>query len=151
MKIYIGADHGGYELKEELKKYLREMGYEIEDMGAQELNPEDDYPDYVFPTAESVVRNSGSMGIVIGRSGNGEAIAANKVKGIRAALCWSEEIAKKAREHNDANILSLGADYIDLETAKRIVKTFLETSFSGEEKHKRRIEKIKNYESGIMN
>lgn len=151
MKIYIGSDHGGYQLKEELKKYLSEQGYEIEDLGAHELDPDDDYPDYVFPTAESVARNSGSMGIVIGRSGNGEVIAANKVKGIRAALCWNEEVAKKAREHNDTNVLSLGADYIDSETARKIVKTFLETSFSGEERHKRRIEKIKNYESGIMN
>lgn len=147
MKVYIGVDHGGYQLKEELKKYLSELGYAVEDVGAHELNPEDDYPDYVFPTAESVARNSGSMGIVIGRSGNGEAIAANKVKGIRAALCWNEEVAKKAREHNDANVLSLGADYISLDEAKNIVKTFLETPFSEEERHKRRIEKISEYET----
>lgn len=147
MRIYIGADHGGYKLKEELKKYLGEIGHEVEDMGAHELDPEDDYPDFVFPVAEKVAQNPGAFGIVIGRSGNGEAIAANKVKGIRAALCWSEEIAKKAREHNDANILSLGADYIDTEKAKIIVKTFLETSFSEEERHKRRIEKISKYEA----
>lgn len=151
MRVYIGADHGGYQLKEELKKYLSELGYEVEDIGAHGLNPEDDYPDFVFPVAEKVAQNPGAFGIVIGRSGNGEAIAANKVKGVRAALCWNEEVAKKAREHNDANVLSLGADYIDTEKAKIIVKTFLETSFSGGERHKRRIEKIKNYESGIMN
>lgn len=144
MKVYIGSDHGGYQLKEELKRYLKELGYEIEDLGAHELNPEDDYPDFVFPTAESVARNPGSMGIVIGRSGNGEAVAANKVRGIRAALCWNEEVAKKAREHNDANILSLGADYITTDNAKKIAKAFLETPFSGEERHKRRIEKIGN-------
>lgn len=147
MKVYIGADHGGYQLKEGLKKYLSELGYAVEDMGAHELNPEDDYPDYVFPTAESVARNPGSMGIVIGRSGNGEAIAANKVKGIRAALCWNEEVAKKAREHNNANVLSLGADYIDTDMAKNIVKTFLEAAFSEEEKHKRRVGKISGYEA----
>lgn len=147
MKVYIGADHGGYKLKEELKKYLGEMGYEVEDMGVYTPDPEDDYPDFVFPTGERVAQNPGSMGIVIGRSGNGEAIAANKVRGIRAALCWNEEVAKKAREHNDANVLSLGADYIDSETAKGIVKTFLETPFSGEERHKRRIERISSYEA----
>ncbi len=147
MDVYIGSDHGGYQLKEELKKYLIELGYEPKDMGAANHDPDDDYPDYVFTTAESVAQNPGSIGIVIGRSGNGEAIAANKVKGIRAALCWSEEVAKKAREHNDANILSLGADYFDTKTAKRIVKTFLETPFSEEERHKRRIDKIEKYQS----
>lgn len=147
MKVYIASDHGGYHLKDELRRYLSELGHAVEDMGAHEMNPEDDYPDFVFPTGERVAQNPGSMGIVIGRSGNGEAIAANKVKGIRAALCWNEEVAKKAREHNDANVLSLGADYIDQETAKSIVKTFLETPFSGEERHKRRIEKISSYET----
>lgn len=151
MKIYIGSDHGGFQLKEGLKGYLKELGYEIEDMGAHNLDPEDDYPDFVFPVAEKVAQNPGAFGIVIGRSGNGEAIAANKIKGIRAALCWNEEVAKKAREHNDVNILSLGADYITTDNAKKIAKVFLETPFSGEERHKRRIEKIKNYESGIMN
>lgn len=142
MKVFIGADHGGYGLKEELKRYLKDLGYEVTDLGAHELNNEDDYPDFIFPTVKRVAQNPGSMGIVIGRSGNGEAIAANKVKGVRAALCWNEEVAKKAREHNDANVLSLGADYLDPENAKRIVKTFLETPFSQEERHKRRIEKI---------
>lgn len=142
MKIFIGADHGGYGLKEELKEYLEGLGYEVKDLGAHELNNEDDYPDFVFPVAEMVGKEAQSKGVVIGRSGNGEAIAANKVKGIRAALCWNEEIAQKAREHNDANVLSLGADYLDPESAKRIVTTFLETPFSEEERHKRRIQKI---------
>lgn len=146
MKIFIGSDHGGYELKEELKGFLEELGYEVEDMGAHTLDPDDDYPDFIFPTAEKVAQNPGNMGIVIGRSGNGEAMAANKVKGIRAALCWNEEIARKAREHNDANVLSLGADFVSVEKAKKIVKTFLETPFSGEERHKRRLQKIANYE-----
>lgn len=145
MKIYIGSDHGGYQLKEELKGYLKELGYEVEDMGAHTLDPNDDYPDFVFPAAEAVAKNPGSVGIVIGRSGNGEVMAANKVKGIRAALCWNEEVARLARKDNDANVLSLGADFVSVGEAKKIVKTFLETPFSEEERHKRRIEKINNY------
>ncbi|MEK7182913.1 MAG: RpiB/LacA/LacB family sugar-phosphate isomerase [Patescibacteria group bacterium] len=150
MKIYIGSDHGGYQLKEELKKYLSELGYETEDMGGHELNPEDDYPDFIFPVAENVAlrvaQGEHAMGIVIGRSGNGEVIAANKVKGIRAALCTTKAMARHAREHNDANILSLGADVIDAKGVKEIVKVFLETPFSNEERHKRRLQKIDDYE-----
>ncbi|MAG60059.1 ribose-5-phosphate isomerase [Candidatus Woesebacteria bacterium] len=142
MKIFIGADHGGYQLKEELKGYLKELGHDVQDIGADKLDPDDDYPDFVLPVAGNVSRDQESRGIVIGRSGNGEVIAANKVKGIRAALCWSEKVAKKAREHNDANVLSLGADFISASDAKKIVKAFLETSFSGEERHKRRLQKI---------
>lgn len=147
MKIYIGADHGGFELKENLKLYIQNLGYEIEDLGALTLDLEDDYPDFVMPVAKKVVSDGDSVGIVIGRSGNGEAIAANKVKGIRAAVCINSEMAKKAREHNDANILSLGADYIKQEGAQEIVEAFIETDFSQEERHKRRIEKISEYES----
>ncbi len=140
--IYIGADHGGFELKEILKSYIAELGNEIEDMGANSLNPGDDYPDFIIPVAQKVAENPGSLGIVIGRSGNGEAIVANKVKGIRAALCLNEEMAKKAKEHNNANVLSLGADYISAEQAKSIVKVFLETPFSNDERHIRRLKKI---------
>lgn len=147
MKVYIASDHGGYELKEALERYLVELGHEVEDMGAHGLDPDDDYPDFVIPAAEGVARNPGSVGIVLGRSGNGEQIAANKVKGVRATLCLNPEMARKAREHNDANILSLGADYVDMETAKEIVALFLETPFSGEERHKRRIRKITAYEA----
>lgn len=147
MKIFIGSDHAGFNLKEELKRYMLEHGYNVEDMGANKIDPEDDYPDYVVPVAQNVAQNPGSMGIVIGRSGNGEAIMANKVKGIRAALCTNEEMAYKAKADNDANILSLGADFLDLETAKRIVKVFLETPFSNEERHVRRVKKIEYYES----
>ena len=146
MKIYIAADHGGYELKKEITNYLQGKGYVIEDMGNKEHDPQDDYPDFIFPLAEKLAKEMGATGIVIVRSGNGEAIAANKVKGIRAAVCLNIQMAKKAREHNDANTLSLGADYIDLDTAKKIVDTFLETFFSKEEKHKRRINKITSYE-----
>lgn len=147
MKVYIASDHGGYELKEELKKYLGDLGFVIEDMGAYKLDPADDYTDFVFPVSERVAQNPDSFGIVIGRSGAGEVIAANKIKGIRASFCQNEEMARLAREKNNANVLSLGADFIDIETAKRIVKTFLETPFSGEERHKRRIGKILEYET----
>lgn len=147
MKTYIAADHGGYELKKELMKYLEEKGYVIEDMGNKEHDPQDDYPDFVFPLAEKVAKEMGATGIILGRSGNGEAIAANKVKGIRAVVCINVKMAKKAREHNDANILSLGADYVDVDTAKKIVDAFLETFSSKEEKYKRRVNKITSYES----
>ncbi len=147
MNIYIASDHGGYELKKELVNYLQEKGYTIEDVGNKKEDPQDDYPDFILPLAEKVAKEMGATGIILGRSGNGEAIAANKVKGIRAAVCLNVKMAKMAREHNDANILSLGADYIDLKTAKVIVDTFLETFFSKEEKHKRRVNKITSYES----
>ena len=151
MKVYIGADHGGYLLKEELKKYLMEKGYEVDDLGAHQLDPQDDYPDFVIPVAESVAlrqaQGDHSFGIVIGRSGNGEAIVANKVKGMRATLCLNESLARMAREHNDANILALGADFIDTETARKVVETFLTTPFSEAEHHKRRLQKISDYET----
>ncbi|TSC88706.1 MAG: ribose 5-phosphate isomerase [Microgenomates group bacterium Gr01-1014_5] len=146
MKVYIGADHGGYALKESLKEHLSEFGTQVEDLGAHSLEPEDDYPDFVIPVAQRVASEQDAFGIVIGRSGNGEAIAANKIKRVRAAICMNVEMAKKAREHNDANVLSLGADYISLDEAKEMVKVFLETDFSGEERHKRRLEKISRLE-----
>jgi|SRR3989344_4020334 len=146
MKVYFGTDHGGYELKEELKRYVVSLGYEVVDKGALTLDPEDDYPDFVIPAAEAVASDSGSLGIVLGRSGNGEQIAANKIKGIRAALCVNTTMAQKAREHNHANVLSIGADYTDPEEVKKIVKTFLETPYSDEERHQRRIDKIMNYD-----
>lgn len=144
--IYIGADHGGYVRKEELKFYLGNAGYELEDCGAYDEIQDDDYPDFVIPVAKKVAQNPDSRGIVIGRSGNGEAIVANKIKGVRAALCTNVEMAKKAREHNDANVLSLGADYTDHDRAREIAMAFLETPFSQEERHKRRLEKIAQIE-----
>lgn len=146
MKIYIGADHGGYKLKEELKPYLVELGYEVEDLGAHSLVGDDDYPDFVIPVAERVAAEPGTVGVVVGRSGNGEAIAANKVRAVRAAVCLNPEMARKSREHNGANVLSLGADYMNSIDAKEVVKVFLETPFSGEERHTRRIRKITEYE-----
>lgn len=147
--IYLGADHGGYSLKEDLKIWLAENNIPVEDLGADSFNPEDDYPDFIIPVAKKVALNEDNLGLVIGRSGNGEAIAANKVRGIRAAVCLNEEMARKAKEHNNANILSLGADYISVNEAKQILKVFIETSFSGDERHKRRIEKIKKIEETI--
>lgn len=145
--IYLGTDHGGYKLKEELKAFLTENKIEFEDLGAYALDPEDDYPDFIIPVAQKVAEDPQALGIVIGRSGNGEAIAANKVKGIRAALCLNEEMAKKAKQHNNANVLALGADYTSVDEVKKIVRLFIETPFSNEERHLRRIEKIKNIES----
>lgn len=140
--IYLGTDHGGFQLKEEIKNWLIEENIEIQDLGAHTLDPEDDYPDFIIPVAKKVAQDPQSLGIIIGRSGNGEAIAANKVKGVRAALCLNEEMARKAKEHNNANVISLGADYINTDEAKKIVKVFIETSFSNEERHVRRLKKI---------
>lgn len=147
MVVYLGSDHGGFELKEQLKGWLAENSYTVDDLGAYSLNPQDDYPDFIVPVAEKVSASPGNMGIILGRSGNGEAIAANKIDGVRAAVCTDEEMARKARIDNDANILSLGADFIDFDTAKRIVKTFLETPFSNGERHIRRLEKITEEEA----
>lgn len=146
MKIYLAADHGGYKLKEELKPYLKELGYKVEDIGNHALDPNDDYPNFVIPLAQKLAQNPQAFGIIIGRSGNGESIAANKVKGVRAVLATNEEMAKKARSHNNANILSLGADFMEVETAKKVVMTFLKTPFSQEERHIRRLEKISEFE-----
>ncbi|MCH7951535.1 RpiB/LacA/LacB family sugar-phosphate isomerase [Patescibacteria group bacterium] len=148
MKVYLGSDHGGYELKERIKSWLQEWGYAFEDMGATRFDPSDDYPDFIIPVARRVSSEKGSLGVVLGRSGSGEAIAANKVRGVRAAVCLNEEMAKKAREKNNANVLSLGGDLVDEAVAKRIVKVFLETPFSEEERHKRRLGKIDEVERG---
>lgn len=147
MRIYIASDHAGYEMKKALYEYLREEGHEVEDIGNKEHDPNDDYPDFTFPLAEKVVQNESSVGIILGLTGNGEAIAANKVRGARAAVCLNEEMARKARDHNHANILSLGSDFLDIVTAKKIVDAFLRTSFSKEERHIRRVKKISSYES----
>lgn len=145
--IYIGADHGGFKLKEELKAWLISSGQAVEDLGSHSFEVEDDYPDFIIPVGQKVTTNPGSLGIILGRSGNGEAIAANKVKGVRAVVCLTEEMAKKAKEHNNANILSIGADYIDPDQVKAIVETFLKTPFSNEERHLRRLQKIADFEN----
>ena len=150
MKIFIGSDHAGYELKEKIKEHLKKSGFAYEDLGPNAINPLDDYPDFVIPVAKKVAENLiENKGIVVGGSGQGEAIAANKVKGIRAAVYYggSLEIIKLSRTHNDTNILSLGARFLSENEAKDAVEVWLKTQFSTEPRHKRRIEKIKKYEN----
>ncbi|PIN90138.1 ribose-5-phosphate isomerase [Candidatus Pacearchaeota archaeon CG10_big_fil_rev_8_21_14_0_10_32_14] len=149
MKIFIASDHAGYELKEKLKEHL-EKRFFVEDIGPFEYDQKDDYPDFVIPCAEAVAKDvkRGSVGIVIGKSGQGEAMASNKVKGIRAVVYYggTKEIIKLSKEHNDANILSLGAGFISTRKAKNVVDLWIRTRFSELEWHKRRIGKIKKYE-----
>lgn len=146
MKIYIGTDHAGFELKEQLKVLLSDLGCEVEDKGAFTFDPTDDYPDFVRPVAEAVAQDEGSFGIVFGKSGEGEAMATDKVEGIRTAVYYggSLDIPRLAREHNNANVLSLGAGFLTEDEAKQAVKIFIETPFSGEERHQRRVEKIED-------
>ncbi len=147
MRVYLGSDHAGFELKNHLVGWLAQQGHQVVDCGPASYDPEDDYPPYVLRAAEAVAREAGSMGIVIGGSGNGEAMAANKVKGVRAALAWSEETASLAREHNDANVISIGARMHGIEQATRFVQVFLTTAFSGGERHSRRIGMLTRYET----
>ncbi len=147
MKLYIGSDHAGYEMKKVLVSHLELMGHEVVDKGPDHLDPTDDYPDFVALVAQGVAEEgSHAKGIVIGGTGTGEAIEANRLFGVRAAVFYGgpEEIIKLAREHNDANILSLGVRFIAEEEAKRAVDLFLSTKFSGDERHKRRILKLDN-------
>ena len=146
MKIFAASDHAGFELKQKLISFFQEKGYDVEDCGAFELNPTDDYPDFVAIAAKKVAQTPGSFGIVLGKSGAGECIVANKIKGIRAFLGVSEQNVRLAREHNDANVLSLGSEIVDENTVKRLVGLFLTTPFSNEPRHKRRIDKIKAIE-----
>lgn len=144
MKIYIGSDHAGYELKETLKKFIVELGHEIEGKGDFKYDEDDDYPDFIFPVARAVASDpEHSRGVVIGGSGQGEAMVANRVKGVRAVVYYGgpEEIIKLSREHNDANILSLGARFISEEEAKKAVELWLKTPFAGG-RHQDRIEKM---------
>lgn len=146
MKVYLAADHAGFELKDKVKKFLMENGYAVEDCGAFQFDKDDDYPDFIGKAAVAVAKDSSAKGIVFGKSGAGEAIVANKIKGIRAFLGINEENVKLAREHNDANVLSLGSAFVSEEKAYELAKFFLETLFSNEERHRRRIEKIKGIE-----
>jgi len=148
MKIYLAADHAGFDLKEVIKTYLQEQGREVEDMGAFALNEQDDYPDFILPAANKVVENlQENLGIFFGASGQGEAIAANKVKGIRAAVYYggSLDLVRKSRSHNNANVLSLGARFLTSEEAIDAVEMWLRTEFEGG-RHERRVEKIKKAE-----
>jgi ribose 5-phosphate isomerase B len=145
MKIAIGSDHAGFTYKEKIKELLGQMGHEVRDFGTYSEDPVD-YPLYIRPAAEAVSRGECERGIVLGGSGNGEAIAANKIKGIRCTLCWNRETALLAREHNDANVLSLGARMISLEEALDITRIWLDAPFQGG-RHLRRIKQIEEMES----
>ena len=140
MKIAIASDHAGFDYKEQIKPLLQKLGHEVRDFGTNSNEPVD-YPLFIRPAAEAVARGECERGIVLGGSGNGEAIVANKVKGIRCALCWNVESARLSRQHNDANALSLGQRLIALETALEIVKIWLATPFEGG-RHERRIRLI---------
>ena len=146
VRVYLGSDHAGFELKASLVAWLREAGHEPVDCGPASYVPDDDYPVYVMRAAQGVVDDPGSLGIVIGGSGNGEQIAANKIPGIRAALAWTTETAQLARQHNDANVLSLGARMYSLDEAMEFAKVFVQTPFSQEPRHARRLAMIADYE-----
>lgn len=147
MMIYIGSDHAGFELKEKLIPLLKEWGHEVEDKGTFEMNPTDDYPDFVRPVAEEISKNPEARGIVLGGSGQGEAICANRFKNVRAFTYYAPsrggvDIIKDSRDHNNSNIISLGARFLSEEEVKSAVKLWLETPFSGDERHVRRIQKL---------
>lgn len=149
MKIYVAADHAGFELKETLAKYVKELGFDVEDCGAYTYDPEDDYPDYIKKAAAAVSDNpQGSLGIVLGKTGEGEAIVANKYPHVRAVVYYgdNEKIVTLSREHNDANVLSLGAGFLTEQQAKSAVKHWLLAHYSLHDRHKRRIEKIARLE-----
>lgn len=146
MKIHIGSDHAGLEFKNRIVSHLEAKGHTVVDHGPHQFDPLDDYPVFCIPAAEAVAKEPGSFGIVLGGSGNGEQMAANKVKGVRAALVWSIETAKLAREHNDANVISIGGRMHDEAFCLQLVDTFLATPFSGDERHVRRIGLLSKYE-----
>jgi len=160
MKLYIGADHTGYELKEKLKTYFDELGHQVEDKGAFKYDENDDYPDFIKPVAEAVVKDKDSFGILLGGSGQGEAMCANRIIGVRAAVFYGEataknaidikgtqsqdsfDIIKLARVHNNANILSLSTRFLSEDEIKFAIELFISTKFENEERHKRRINKL---------
>lgn len=144
--IYIGADHRGFDLKERLKKRLIDDGLEVTDLGNDHLDPQDDYVDFAIDVARATKSNTGNRGILFCGSGAGMDMVANKIKGIRSALVQDKQRAVQAREHEDANVLSLPTDILDEESAYEITKAFLETDFNGEERHMRRLEKMRKAE-----
>ncbi|EWS80656.1 ribose-5-phosphate isomerase [Brachybacterium phenoliresistens] len=146
MRVHIGTDHAGFELKNRLVANLTAKGHEVMDHGAHTYDALDDYPPFCTDVGEAVVAQPGSLGVVIGGSGNGEQIAANKVRGVRAALVWNEETAQLAREHNDANVISVGARQHTEEELEQLIDIFLAEPFSGQERHQRRIDLVARYE-----
>lgn len=146
MRVHIASDHAGYELKTHLAEHLRAAGHDVVDHGAHEYDAQDDYPAFCFAAGEAVVAEPGSLGVVIGGSGNGEQIAANKVDGVRAALAWNLETARLGRQHNDANVVAVGARQHSVDEAVELVDAFLAEPFSGDVRHKRRIDQLATYE-----
>ncbi|MEO7061328.1 MAG: ribose-5-phosphate isomerase [Lapillicoccus sp.] len=147
MRVHIGGDHAAYELHQVLVAHLTDAGHDVTDHGPYVLDPEDDYPVAVLRAAQAVAGDPGSLGVVLGGSGNGEQIAANKVTGIRAALASTPELAQLARQHNDAQVVSIGGRFTAVEEAKEIVDVFLATPFSGVARHARRLEMVSRYEA----
>ena len=148
MKIHLGCDHAGFELKEKILTHLTDKGHEVIDHGAKTYNAADDYPVFSFLAVQADAKDSNSLAIVMGGSGNGEQIAANKIKGVRAALAWSVETAKLARQHNNANVMGIGGRMHPESETLAIVDAFIETEFSNDERHSRRINQISEYETG---
>lgn len=146
MKIHVACDHAAFELKEALVSHLQEKGLEVIDHGSKEYDAEDDYPNTCIPCAEAVLADKGALGVVLGGSGNGEQMAANCVKGIRAALAWSLETAKLARMHNNAQIVAVGARMHEVPEALAIINAFIAEPFTGEQRHQRRIDLMDKYE-----
>jgi len=151
MRIHIATDHAGLEFSEDLQEHLRAAGHEVIDHGPTDYDPIDDYPAFCINAAAAVVRDQQAgveaLGIVFGGSGNGEQIAANKVKGVRAALVWNESTAQLARQHNDANVIAIGARQHTVDEAKSFIDTFIAEPFSFEERHVRRIAQLAEYEA----
>ena len=148
MKIHLGCDHAGFELKEKVAQHLKSKGHEVFDHGAKTHDALDDYPVFCFLAAQGAAQDPNSLAIVMGGSGNGEQIAANKIKGVRAALAWSVETAKLAREHNNANVIGIGGRMHSESESLAIVDAFIDTKFSNDERHMRRINQISEYENG---
>jgi len=146
MKIFVGSDHAGFELKEKLILFLKELGHDVEDKGAFEYNKDDDYPDFIIPVAEEISKDPSSRGIVLGGSGEGESMATDRFPNVRTAVWYggNKEPLILSRKDNDANILSIGARFVTEEEVLEAVKEWLNTPFSNAERHKRRIEKIDN-------
>jgi ribose 5-phosphate isomerase B len=147
MKVMLAADHGGFHLKEALKAHLLTQGYEVDDCGAQAMDPADDYPDFMYPAAKKVATDMDARGVFLCRSGAGAAIVANKVRDVRAVVARTVEDATHARQHNDANVVALSSDHLSAEQARDIVTAFISTSFSGEDRHMRRLKKVMKIES----
>lgn len=147
MRVHIGSDHAGFQLKQKVISHLAKKGHEVIDHGADVYDPDDDYPAPCLRTGEAVVADPGSLAVVIGGSGNGEQIAANKVKGVRAILAWDVETATLGREHNNANVVGIGARTLDDATALELIDIFLATPFSEGDRHKRRIHQLATYEA----